>query len=1088
MSKSPRKPTRRPFVQKVVFVSAILGVLWLVHPIVMAWGLRQAIASMLASQSLTLETDSIVARIGAPVQVQGIRIRKKVGTPQGTWLDVSLIEWRWASLPELLSQRGRVFSSFSARGVVGVLDLREARQDPRRDAAMVTLRELPAGIVLEDMALEIIGASARWSAREISLRLQENEIGRIQVGEGFLQIGSFARSLPASHGATAWKKGMLGLYNLEIFPGVRVDDLAFDLVNRDGPTLSMKARAFGGSLRSDIAWLDDAWDIAIWGNLLDIEQMCAFGELRGRAVGRLKEARLTFRGEPSRPAEAEASLRVVAENFRWQGRGWESLEVGASLIHRRLALATFELRQKDNRVSADGEMSLEAGWKKFAHAPFLLNVKADIRQIGDLAGLLGKPWDEAAGRMTATGTVKSQGGEWDGFLSMEASEVEFRSMQLDVLRGDAVFRRGDLEIVRCEAYSGKDELIATGNVAIAVPHHYSAALTARVADLSRPLAPLRALGAVAISAGAAQIVWQGDGTAKSHSGAFDITLRDFVSRPTPAGITGRFTGTYSPQNIYFSKFELVGPRLRFSTRATIADSGIRVDDAEIKDNAISVAEGSAFLPVNCFAMGKSEGKPGNPWGDREGYVAVRTLRDVKLGDLLRLMGQPRTVDGILRGNVEAGGMPSKPWLVAKGEVRSLNLAGHSSRLVLALAGGNALLKIDSSLKTASVPPTTLKAGIPFGLAQGEEGHWYWINPTQPISAELLCPSAPAALVQGIFPSLKRLSGDVSGRVALAGTLAQPRLDGKISLRAGHFGGVPYVPDFHAVDATVRFDGRSARIEEWNSLLGGREAKLAGEVSFAPVTVGLHLQTRGTLLHETPGIALRANLDLHLDGSSAGGVLSGIADFSPSTIARELVFSLGKAPETPLLRIPSFPALGDWNLDVKLGPTPPILWQTVRGIAEVQPTLAVRGTMASPVPLGRVTIRNLKVPLASAVADVPEVWLDFLPDEPGVPVVSASGSVEIGGNTIGLLAYGSLRDQKILLNPTSPTSDDSVMALFTTSKATFDGPLLLHPPLQLSRRAVERSRGRLWEAFDTAPWSSESPLQSTAAFYHLQSSP
>jgi hypothetical protein len=178
---------------------------------------------------------------------------------------------------------------------------------------------------------------------------------------------------------------------------------------------------------------------------------------------------------------------------------------------------------------------------------------------------------------------------------------------IDSGRAEVTFVNTEAQVTQCEFWSGEDFLRAKGNVEISAPHTYSGEIQARTQGIARYRDFLQGINLPDARAGAVQIRWQGDGTASAHSGAFSISLENLVSNLTPTGVTGRFVGTYSPENVYFDGIELENASLRFSTRATLARSGIRLDDALLRVGGREVAQAEVYLPVDPFdlAAGKS---------------------------------------------------------------------------------------------------------------------------------------------------------------------------------------------------------------------------------------------------------------------------------------------------------------------------------------------------------------------------------------------------------------------------------------------------------------------------------------------------
>mgnify|MGYP003693971081 CR=1 FL=1 len=162
---------------------------------------------------------------------------------------------------------------------------------------------------------------------------------------------------------------------------------------------------------------------------------------------------------------------LAADGFRLNKRGWESLELGARMIHRRVAVSDLVLKQKENTLAASGEFSLDQGWLGMAKAPFLLHLTASINELGALAGLFGSPFDEMSGRMSLSGSINGQAGKLGGFLTLEGSQMGFRKQPIDSGRVEVSFAGSEVQVTQCEFWSGEDFVRAKGNVEIECPSH-----------------------------------------------------------------------------------------------------------------------------------------------------------------------------------------------------------------------------------------------------------------------------------------------------------------------------------------------------------------------------------------------------------------------------------------------------------------------------------------------------------------------------------------------------------------------------------------------------------------------------------------
>lgn len=1051
MSETHPEPSRRnkPRLRVILAIFLALGfVLWLVHAPVLSWLALTGTRSLCAANSMSFSAEKLVVRLDGPVEAEGLRFESVPGCGRLTVLDISRIVWRWGSIGNLFSAGGRMIPQMSVEGVSGVWDLSGGA--PGGIPVDRILRWLPEELAIGVPALDVIQNGSQTSLRGVRVTLSESEAGGLELDWLSVQTPSFFRAFGPVKARTAWKYGTLWLASMEVVPGIVVENLALDLLRNEGPSLSLSANCFGGSLRADaaVAGPDEGVDLAAWASSVPLDRLAALAGVEGRAEGTLAEARLTFRGKPDRPAEAEASLRLVAQGARWNQRGWESLEVAASLIQRRLVVSDFTLNQKTNQVGFSGEIFLADGWSGIARAPFLLNLKADIRELGELAGLLGGPLDEAGGRMTAAGSVTGRAGRVEGFLSVEASEMTFRTLPPSSLRAEAIFRDGSIELARCDVFSGKDSASLRGTISQSSPYPYSAELDARVEDLAMVLSPFHAPGAEHVYAGAVTARWQGDGTPKSHSGAFDIRLLNFVSGATPGGLTGEFIGTYSPQNLYFSTLQVERGPLKLAAGATITGSGITLKDLALRSGKTTLLEGSAFLPMNLFAV-----LSGTDWRaavdpDREAYLRAASPQDLSLGQLLQLAGQDFPLDGKLRLNVEASGPPGR--LKARGSLVAGGLlwkpsGAPPSRLDVRFSAADGAAELSGQLETKGFPPLKVEAGMPFGLARTEGGDWRWLNPAGEFRASLDFPRTDLAVFRPLAPKLRRLAGTLSGNLTFSGTMGAPRTAGTVALQGGVLEVSTRTPPLTNANARLAFDGARMVVEEARAEIGAGVCELTGGVGLAdPSNPAWDLRLRGDkiLLARDAGMRVRANVDLTASGNNSSGLLGGSVRLVDGRIFQrfEITPLLLVAPESspdslfsaPEVSVP--PPFARWALDVKIRNETPFRIRGNIAEGEIIPDLTLTGTVGSPVPIGRVTLRNVEAFLPFTTLKIPDGRVDFLPDAPWVPLLDVRGTASTPDYEIQAYAFGPLDEKKLILRSEPPLPQEAVIVLLTTGIA------------------------------------------------------
>lgn len=1054
-------PPRRFTVRRVLIgLVAVLAVLWFVHPPVLSWGLRQALVKAAAGAGLEVEGGSVHARIGGPVVVEKLRLRAKDPAVSRTAADVSRIEiylnWPWRAF----FGEKRLLHSVVIENMRGVFDFRPEAVPPQpqpalstekqKEQAAATFQLLPEAIDLRRASLEFLAPDQSYFIDDVSANFSELEVGKFHAAAAEILAGPVRESLGTLEGVTAWKEGTAYLADLPLKEGLKIENFRAELARPGGLGLGLEASVYGGSLRADVSFGAEkgllAVDAAAWASNVDAAPLSAMLGMQGKAEGVLREGRFTFRGIPEQALDGQASLRLLADDFRWNKRGWESLEVGASLIHRRLAVSDFELRQKDNTVTGNGEVTLNENLRDMAKAPFLLNASAAIKDLGALSALIGPPFDEMGGRMSLSSSISGRGGSLSGFLSIEASQMVFRGHPFESGRVEVTFANNEAQVVQCEFWSGKDYFRGKGNVGVRKPHGYSGEIQARMEDLGSYLSLFPAGQVPAVYGGAVQLRWQGDGTAAAHSGAFNVSLDDFISEHTPSGLTGRFAGTYSPKNVYFSGFELQQGPLLFATRATLAGSGIKLGGGVLRAGRRELAEAEFFLPVDPFAL--MAGKPFNDAmiSGKDVYASVATRGALPVRDLLRLAGNDLPADGTVDVKLKAAGPPSALTVDGRIEGRGLAMRYEDKttpvsqlNATLKAAGGTATL--NGGIDTRGLPSLTLAAEAPFGFARSADGSLRWMNPDGKISARLEIPKSSLEIFRPFLPRLEKLSGTLSGGLNVAGTVAKPEIDGRLAIADGRVQAAAHDPVIGSMNGAVVFSSNKATIEKFTGDVAAGPFDLRGGVSFSDFAnpqYDLALTGKKILLARDPGLRLRANVDLRAAGNASGGSVNGSIRLVDGRIFKRLEITPILAPspaDESLFVPPRFEGLvpapfSSWKLDVSIQNETPFTLVGNLATGEVVPDMRLTGTLGRPVPLGRVELKNTRAFLPFATMTIENGRIDFIESSPWMPQLDVRASSEILDYDVQAFAFGPLNERRLILRSDPPLSQEAIILLLT----------------------------------------------------------
>jgi hypothetical protein len=1053
-SRSRRMPWR-----SALAVAGCLLFLWLVHPSLLSRGLRLALARGASEGGLQLEIGSIQADLARPIVLEGVKLRAASPEESRTAADAERIEilLNW----QAFFGSGRFFRALVVENVRAVVDLRADGQRPSKrpsglpaaepGQAKRVLQWLPQYIEIHHGNLEFVALKQSYYFEDVSADFSEDRPGAFRAAGAELRVGPFKESLGSREGITAWKEGTVYLASLDLWDGAKVERFAAQLARPGGAALELEASLYGGSLRADASFgSENTVDSAVWGSQLDVALLAAFFGFQGEAEGVIREAKFTFRGNPDRAPDGQASLRIAADDFRWNKRGWESLKVGASMIHRRLAVSDFELKQKENSVTGSGEFSLDESWLEIPKSPFWLHVSAAIKDLGALAGLLGPPFDEMSGRMSLSGSINGQGGKLGGFMSLEASGMGFRKRPIDSGRMEVTFSNTEVQVNRCEFWSGQDFLRATGTVEMKAPHNFSGEVEARTQDISRYRDFYHAKSFSNIRAGAAQVRWQGDGTVSAHSGAFNVALDELDSEYTPSGVTGRFEGAYSPENVYFSRFELQHDALYCSTRATLARSGVKLSDALLRAGGRKLSEGELYLPIDPFDLATGKSPLEAIHLDDNLYMSIVSHGPLNVRDLLRLTGNDRPVDGTIELSLNAAGTPSvfnfEGRIKGRGLARRFANGGSPpAQFDATFKGAEGVASLTAELASSNLPPMTLQAEGPFGIVSKLDGRRYWMNPEGKFAASLQIPKLDTRILGTLFPYFQRLEGFASGHLAVTGTVAKPLLNGQLTISDGRLEAAKIAPVVSNVNGVVSLNAPRATVEGFTGQVGEGSFEVRGGASLENVFqpyYELFLYGNKVDLARIEGLQLKANVDLYASGDSSGGVLKGSVRFDDSRFSRRLeIIPLPAAPpaEDKIFSPQDFhnmvPApFKNWRIDLSIGNETPFLFSGNAASGEIIPELKLTGTIGNPIPVGQIELKNARAFLPFTTVSIPEGYIDFVEESPWMPQLDVRGTAHALDYQVQAYALGPLSERRLILRSDPPLPQDALIQLLTTGMA------------------------------------------------------
>lgn len=1029
-----KTPQRTAWKLTLALVLFAVAALWTAQGPLLRALLRTTLPAVARASGYDLKFDILQARFFSPIVLGNVRARNAAGDD----LRAMRVEMAFATTADFALDSRRIIHRVSVRGLSG--DMRVGDSRPSPDAASgagAPTWRLPVALppVIEIVAKKfyLSNGDRHLLFKDAELRLIEGTSGRLRAGEAGFWAGSWSKKFDALHSVTAWRDGIAYFSGLTLEEGVVMDSLAVDF--NKAPSFTLNGRAFGGSFYAD--WSGGGRTSAAL-NAYDISlgQLGRFLGLQEPPHGRLDTLKWTFRGAPDAPLDAQSSLRVEAADFSHGKRMLSSLRLGASISGRNLKIDECKLEQKGNSISASGSAVIPAEASGWRGANVNIAVDATVKNARALADLWGSPWNRISGGLVLDARVEGSLGSPTGWIRARGWDLRVPGVPASSLQADITMQSGTIKIAGLESHSGPDFLRASGEASLREPLSYRGKLEARVREMSRYLEPLGRFAPDWASRGGALVFWDGDGADDNHSGVVSLELFDFTGDMNPVPVSGKVAATYSPGNVYVSRFLLNRGTLSLSATGYLSAKGLSVQDIQMFNMRQRLLRGELFLPVSfpLLLEGRAWREAMLPGG--EVHAKIRS-DDLRLDRVANLFGQSTPVGGSIDWKLDASGSWEDPALESSLAIDGFRARFDSFAIPTSRLSGKATLAqqrldFDARLKVERSEPMVLTASIPL-LARNQDGGWRVLDRNNPASANFSLPKTDLAA----FAADKPLAGSLSGSLALSGMLSAPHLSG-----AFEWGDVTHVIvggllPFTKCSGRLLFEGTTARLEGVQGLMGEGHFALEGKGDFSdPSRISASFEFDGKGLGFMRAGDLSVIGDAKIIGRREGDARNITGDVAlanskvPVTLsATPLLLPAGAAEKPVSLTLP-FAAnglLAEWQSDIHVVSSEPV---ALGHGATARADIHLTGLASRLVPAGTIDCTSLQAALPSGPLAFSKARFHFTPDMPGTPILDLEGTTYARGYEIAATAWGPLGKRQIKLSSVPELSPEQIVLLLS----------------------------------------------------------
>ncbi len=290
------------------------------------------------------------------------------------------------------------------------------------------------------------------------------------------------------------------------------------------------------------------------------------------------------------------------------------------------------------------------------------------------------------------------------------------------------------------------------------------------------------------------------------------------------------------------------------------------------------------------------------------------------------------------------------------------------------------------------------------------------------------------LAETLDPDLTA-SGMTRFEVQARGTMENPRLTGRIQFENASLALQDLPNSLSQLQGTLVFNQNRLEVQSLTARTGGGSLSVGGYLAYQNgLFAALSLTGQGVRVRYPDGVSSLADANLQLQGTPNSLLLSGRVLVTRFTVSPDLdIASLASQAAKVQPVIPADSPSNHIRLDVRIQSSPQLNFQNAYAKLAGDIDLRLRGTLATPSLLGRISITEGSATIAGTRYDMQRGDITFTNPVRIEPTIDLNASARVEDYDIALGIHGPLNKMSVTYRSDPPLPESDVVALLALGR-------------------------------------------------------